>query len=87
MKHIILRRVLFIALACLTTLAQAQSVTTTTKIVHLRAGPGRDYHVVTIVGPQTQLTLYGCLNDYSWCDVTTSYERGWIYARNLSYPY
>lgn len=79
-----------LALACVLALAgaaHAQQFASTTKSVHLRAGPGRDYPVVAILGPNTAVTVYGCVPQYTWCDVVAGADRGWVYAGNLSYLY
>jgi uncharacterized protein YraI len=65
----------------------AQGVAYTTKTVNLRAGPDRSYPLVLRVVPGTQLQVFGCLDDYSWCDVGLGLNRGWIWAGNLTYPY
>ena len=66
--------------------AQAQPAYTV-KDVHLRAGPARDYPVVAILPAGFHLSVLGCLSDYSWCDVVAGVDRGWVYARNIAYPY
>ncbi|MEO6918209.1 MAG: SH3 domain-containing protein [Collimonas sp.] len=60
----------------------------TSKPVNLRAGPARDYPLVAQLAPGTPVSVAGCINGYSWCDVTLQDgNRGWVYAQNLSYPY
>ncbi|VVD84697.1 SH3 domain-containing protein [Pandoraea terrigena] len=54
---------------------------------NVRAGPAIDYPVVAQAGPGMPVTVYGCLSDYSWCDIGLPGARGWIYAALLSYPY
>ncbi len=51
--------------------------------VNLRAGPNREYPVVSALRAGTQFTVLGCLGDYSWCDVQAPPYRGWVYAENL----
>jgi len=47
---------------------------------NLRAGPANDYpRVATVVGGDS-LTVYGCVNDFSWCDVRWREARGWLPA-------
>src|SRR6185369_12906466 len=29
----------------------------------------------------------GCVDDFTWCDVSLGPDRGWVYAGNLEYPY
>lgn len=55
--------------------------------VHLRAGPGIDYPVVAILRPGVRVLVYGCLSDYSWCDVSVDADRGWVDAAYLDYVY
>ncbi|MFM0366957.1 hypothetical protein PQR35_39300 [Paraburkholderia sediminicola] len=33
------------------------------------------------------LTVMGCVEGYSWCDVAAPDLRGWVYGGSLSYPY
>ena len=63
-------------------LSQA-AIATTTKDVHLRAGPARDYPVVAILPVGTEVDVQGCVRDYSWCDVARDGLRGWVWAGNL----
>ncbi len=53
--------------------------------VNLRAGPSTAYPVVVVLEGGTPLGIYGCLDDYSWCDVNWRGSRGWIAARYLEY--
>jgi uncharacterized protein YraI len=59
----------------------------TTKTVNLRAGPSRDYELVAQVPAGAPVDVYGCLDDWTWCDVSLGNDRGWVYAGNLDYPY
>jgi uncharacterized protein YraI len=68
------------------TQAQAQ-LAVTAKNAHLRAGPARDYPVVAILPMGLEISVQGCLSDYSWCDVIVGPSRGWMYAGNISYAY
>src|SRR5438552_3685689 len=43
-----------------------------------RAGPSTYYPVVTVIPGGATLTLYGCLSDGSWCDVSYAAARGWV---------
>jgi uncharacterized protein YraI len=68
--------------------AIAQQQAFTSKYVNLRAGPARDYPLVAQLRPGTPVTVAGCINGYSWCDVSLpDGNRGWVYAQNLNYPY
>jgi uncharacterized protein YraI len=59
----------------------------TRKEVNLRAGPSRDYPTVAEIPPGVPVQVNGCVDDWTWCDVTLGLDRGWIYAGNLEYPY
>jgi uncharacterized protein YraI len=59
----------------------------TTKSVNLRAGPSRDYEVVVRAPGGVPVEVYGCVDDWTWCDVSLGDDRGWVYAGNLEYPY
>ena len=37
--------------------------------------------------PEYVCRFHGCLDDYSWCDVSALDYRGWVYADYLDYPY
>jgi len=65
--------------------AQAQAVTNSS--VNLRAGPARDYPVVSQLPGGLPVTVMGCVAGYSWCDVATPNLRGWVYAGRLNYAY
>lgn len=59
----------------------------TTKTLNLRAGPGRDYPLVSRLPAGAEVEVAGCLNDWNWCDVIAGPERGWAWAGALEYPY
>lgn len=67
------------------TLAQTQAYTNAP--VEIYAGPAPDYPVVAQVPGGVPLSVLGCVEDYSWCDVAAPGLRGWAYAEYLSYPY
>ena len=59
----------------------------TTKTVSLRAGPSRDYELVARIPSGEPVEVNGCVEDWTWCDVTLGFDRGWVYSGNLEYPY
>lgn len=75
------------ALVAVPLVASAQQLAYTSKEVSLRAGPSRDYPVDATLGAGTTMTIFGCLQDYRWCDVVVGGSRGWVYSGNIVYPY
>lgn len=59
----------------------------TTKTTNMRAGPSRDYPVVDQLQPGEAVEINGCLDDWTWCDVSIGNDRGWVYAGSLESPY
>lgn len=59
----------------------------TTRTVNMRAGPSRDYPVVEQLAPGEAVEINGCLDDWTWCDVSIGDDRGWVYAGGLESPY
>jgi len=76
------------ALAFLPVQAQAATVTAvTTADINLRAGPATSYPVVVVLPARAGITVHGCLDDYSWCDIAWGAERGWVSASYLTVIY
>lgn len=67
--------------------AQSQVIAYASVSANVFAGPSEDYPVVAVLAPGAQVAVQGCLPDYTWCDVIAGYERGWVYAGAISYPY
>ncbi|MFM0730084.1 SH3 domain-containing protein [Paraburkholderia sediminicola] len=87
-KKIVIRAIAGgVCLMALSGAAFAQSLAYTNQPVDVYAGPSGDYPVAAQVPPGAQLTVYGCVSDYSWCDVEASGLRGWVYGGYLDYPY
>ena len=55
--------------------------------VNLRAGPSTGYPVVAVLQAGTPLEIFGCLDEYTWCDVNWRGYRGWVASRYLDYDY
>jgi uncharacterized protein YraI len=53
----------------------------------LFAGPDDSYPMVDQLPPGAPLTMFGCLNDWSWCDVGYAGARGWAYGPSITYLY
>lgn len=55
--------------------------------MNLRAGPGVDYPWIASLPPGTQAEIFGCLPEWSWCDVATQGLRGWVAGVGLQVLY
>lgn len=52
--------------------------------INLRAGPGTQYYPIVVLPAGAPVELYGCLQSYTWCDVSYGRDRGWVSSRYLS---
>jgi uncharacterized protein YraI len=66
--------------------AMAQNAVTT-DVVSVRAGPDSSYPEVAQLDADAPIQVMGCLDDWSWCDVSFADNRGWLYAPDISYQY
>lgn len=66
--------------------AGAQNAMTTTS-ADLYAGPDDSYPMVAQLDSDTPVQVYGCLDDWSWCDVGFEDARGWLYSPDITYAY
>ena len=75
-----LKKLVFIAAILCSLAAQgeagAATVAVATANVNMRAGPGTEYPVVATIPAGSPITAWGCVADYSWCDVTWGGEIG-----------
>jgi len=55
--------------------------------VTLRAGPDVAYPSVVGLRAGTPVGIEGCVDGWSWCDVTTGNDRGWVSANYLQEEY
>ncbi|MCF3641287.1 SH3 domain-containing protein [Rhizobium sp. TRM95111] len=64
--------------------AEAATSSITVMDVNLRAGPGTGYPVVRVIAAGSRVVTFGCLADYSWCDVGVAGVRGWVASRYIT---
>lgn len=51
---------------------------------NLHAGPATNYPVITVVGTEVMVDVYGCEAGYQWCDIgLPDGTRGWLWANSL----
>lgn len=63
------------------------SVGYTLNQARMRAGPDTDYPVIRFIPRDRRVHVYGCLNNWSWCDVGYRSDRGWVAGRLLGADY
>ena len=59
----------------------------TTEPASVRAGPDDSYPEVAQLDPDSPIQVIGCLDDWSWCDVSFDGNRGWMYSPDITYEY
>jgi uncharacterized protein YraI len=55
--------------------------------VNLRAGPDSSYPSVAMLGAGTPVAIQGCVDGWSWCDVASGNNRGWVAGNFLQEEY
>jgi uncharacterized protein YraI len=72
----------------------AGTATTTTattwyapSVNQLHSGPDATFPVVASVPANAQMTVYGCLQNWSWCDVAWNDQRGWLPGSSIQTVY
>lgn len=55
--------------------------------VNLRAGPDPSYPSVVMLGSGIPVVIEGCIDGWSWCDVATRDNRGWVAGDFLQEEY
>jgi len=75
-----------LSLLALSGVAAAQNAETT-QSADVYAGPDNSYPIVAQLDADAPVQVMGCLNDWSWCDVSFGDTRGWLYSPDLVYDY
>lgn len=53
--------------------------------LNLRGGPSASYERYATIPAGDEVTVYGCLTGYNWCDVDWYGNRGWVSGNYLAY--
>ncbi len=59
----------------------------TTDTITVFGGPSPEYPPIFNLYPGTPVEVYGCIQGWTWCDVSFEGNRGWAYGEQLDYPY
>ena len=78
---------LVLAASALTPAVAASASGYVTANVNERAGPSTSYPAITIIPAASAVTVYGCLSDRSWCDISWGPNRGWMSSLYLQATY
>jgi len=63
--------------------ALAQTPATASTDLNVRSGPGVNYPVVGLIGAGVEVSVVGCIEAISWCEVSTPVGGGWSYGDYL----
>ena len=64
--------------------ALAQVSATAATDLNLRAGPGPDQEILSVIPAQNAVTVDGCLEAANWCQVSFEGTQGWAYGDYLT---
>jgi uncharacterized protein YraI len=81
--HLLLAVAAATVLIPVTSFAQQMVMANAVLDLNMRAGPDPVYPVVAVIPINAEVTIYGCNEGRSWCDVQWGPNRGWAYAEYL----
>lgn len=85
MKRFLVSLLVLLATALPITAAAADGYVAVT--ANLRAGPDSGYPRITTLHAGTPVSIQGCIDGWTWCDVIAFGDRGWIAADFLQFDY
>ncbi|WP_156254779.1 SH3 domain-containing protein [Sandarakinorhabdus oryzae] len=57
------------------------------RMAYLRAGPDVAYPRIGVARARMRVTVFGCLRDWTWCDVAVGRDRGWLSSKHIGTRY
>jgi uncharacterized protein YraI len=79
MEGLIMKRIVLVSsLALCTPLMVAAAEGFVGADISLQAGPDAEYPSIVELAAGTPVQIEGCIDGYTWCDVVTGDQRGWI---------
>lgn len=85
MKHILSSTALGLSLFAIAPVFAAEGYITGD--ASLRAGPDTSYPRVSMLSAGTPVAIMGCVDGWSWCDVSVGDDRGWVAGNFLQEEY
>ncbi len=55
--------------------------------LNIRSGPSVRFPAVGVLDAGSELVIHGCLDRYTWCDVSASGMRGWASGAHIQFVY
>ena len=85
-RHLMATAVLAGAVSLPAISAAQQLAAQATTDLNMRAGPGPQYEVLGTIGANAPVTILGCTEARSWCQVEWQGQTGWAFAQYLQLP-
>jgi len=82
-----LKKYLLAALLLIFSVPGVAQTAFTIQPVNLRAGPDRGFPLVGWMPGGVAVRVFGCTSGWRWCDVVSGRNRGWVFARYLSFTF
>lgn len=78
---------LIAGLIALTAAEEAMARSVVVRTVNIRSGPDSDYPAVARLKKNSTIEVYGCIEDWDWCDIRAGRYRGWIRGDSIYTTY
>jgi uncharacterized protein YraI len=81
----LLATVAFVGAVSLPAIAAAQLTAMATTDLNMRTGPGPQFEIITAINANDPVTILGCTETRSWCQVEWQGQTGWAFAEYLQH--